>query len=191
MLSFIKGNVKLKTEQFIIIENNGIGYKVFAPINILHEVMEGDQIELYTYQHVREDALMLFGFKDYSQLQLFELLISISGVGPKTGLGVFAVAGVDDIKSAIVNQDASVLKKVSGIGAKTAERIVLELKNKVSGTFEEIKSKQEMAGDVDAIEALVSLGYPINQAREALQQVDAEITDSGEKVRAALKYLSK
>ncbi|MBT7007049.1 Holliday junction branch migration protein RuvA, partial [Candidatus Falkowbacteria bacterium] len=138
-----------------------------------------------------EDALMLFGFKNYDQLQLFELLISISGVGPKTALGVFAVAEPADIKSAIVNEDASVLKKVSGIGAKTAERIVLELKNKVTGDFGEIKTKEELSGDVDSIEALVSLGYSANDAREALKQVDKTITNPSDKVREALKYLGK
>lgn len=191
MLAYIKGQVKLKTEQFLIIENNGIGYKVFAPADILLENKVGDEVELYTYQHVREDALMLFGFKNYSQLQLFELLISISGVGPKTALGVFAVAEPADIKSAIVNEDASVLKKVSGIGAKTAERIVLELKNKVTGDFGEIKTKEEMSGDVDSIEALVSLGYSTNDAREALKQVDKTITNPSDKVREALKFLGK
>jgi holliday junction DNA helicase RuvA len=191
MLSYIKGQVKLKTEQFIIIENNGIGYKVFVSADLLLESKVGDEVELYTYQHVREDALMLFGFKNYDQLQLFELLISISGVGPKTALGVFAVAEPADIKSAIVNEDASVLKKVSGIGAKTAERIVLELKNKVTGDFGEIKTKEELSGDVDSIEALVSLGYSANDAREALKQVDKTITNPSDKVREALKYLGK
>lgn len=191
MLSYIKGQVKLKTEQFLIIVNNGIGYKVFAPTDVLLASKTDDEIELYTYQHVREDALMLFGFKNYDQLQLFELLISISGVGPKTALGVFAVAEPADIKSAIVNEDASVLKKVSGIGAKTAERIVLELKNKVTGDFGEIKTKEELSGDVDSIEALVSLGYSANDAREALKQVDKTITNPSDKVREALKFLGK
>ena len=191
MLSYIKGQVKLKTEQFIIIENNGIGYKVFVSADLLLESKVGDEVELYTYQHVREDALMLFGFKNYDQLQLFELLISISGVGPKTALGVFAVAEPADIKSAIVNEDASVLKKVSGIGAKTAERIVLELKNKITGDFGEIKTKEELSGDVDSIEALVSLGYSANDAREALKQVDKTITNPSDKVREALKFLGK
>ena len=191
MLSYIKGQDKLKPAQFIIIENNGIGYKVFVSADLLLESKVGDEVELYTYQHVREDALMLFGFKNYDQLQLFELLISISGVGPKTALGVFAVAEPADIKSAIVNEDASVLKKVSGIGAKTAERIVLELKNKVTGDFGEIKTKEELSGDVDSIEALVSLGYSANDAREALKQVDKTITNPSDKVREALKYLGK
>ncbi|MBT4723041.1 Holliday junction branch migration protein RuvA [Candidatus Falkowbacteria bacterium] len=191
MLSYIKGQVKLKTEQFLIVENAGIGYKVYVSADLLLELKVGDEVELYTYQHVREDALMLFGFKNYDQLQLFELLISISGVGPKTALGVFAVAEPADIKSAIVNEDASVLKKVSGIGAKTAERIVLELKNKVTGDFGEIKTKEELSGDVDSIEALVSLGYSANDAREALKQVDKTITNPSDKVREALKYLGK
>jgi holliday junction DNA helicase RuvA len=191
MLAYIKGQVKLKTEQFVVVENGGIGYKIFVPADILVELKEGEETEFYTYQHVREDALLLFGFKSYNQLQLFELLISISGVGPKTALGVFAVAEPADIKSAIVNEDASVLKKVSGIGAKTAERIVLELKNKIKGDFGEIRTKEEMSGDVDSIEALVSLGYPANEAREALREVGKEVVGASDRVREALKVLGK
>ena len=120
-----------------------------------------------------------------------EQLISISGIGPKTALGVFAIASPQDIISAIVNQDASILKKVSGIGSKTAERIVLELKNKVvpSAGMGDLKSKEEMGADSDAVEALVSLGYSAGQAREALRKVPAEIMDISEKVREALKNI--
>ena len=191
MIAYIKGSIKLKQQNYLIVENNGIGYKVFVSNDSLLKKNEGDQVELYLHHQIGEQVSDLYGFDSSNQLDFFKLLISISGVGPKTALGVFSVADIDDIKSAILNEDASVLKKVSGIGAKTADRIVLELKNKISGKLSVIKSKQEMGVNVDAIEALISLGFTINDAREAINQVDKNIVDSGEKVRAALKLLNR
>jgi Holliday junction DNA helicase RuvA len=192
MINYISGTIKLKAENFIILENQGIGYRVFVSAEILNKVKLNEPFELYTYQHVREDALQLFGFNRYDELRLFEQLISVSGVGPKTALGIFNVAGANDIISAIVSADASVLKKVSGIGAKTAERIVLELKNKVMPGvgIGEMKSVDELGVDSDAVEALVSLGYSVNQGREALKKVEPEIKDAGQRVKAALKIIN-
>ena len=141
---------------------------------------------------MRDDALQLFGFGRYEELRLFEQLISVSGVGPKTALNIFNVASANDIISAIVSADASVLKKVSGIGAKTAERLVLELKNKVMPGVGvgEMKSVDELGVDSDAVEALVSLGYSANQSREALKKVEPEIKEIGQRVKASLKILN-
>jgi Holliday junction DNA helicase RuvA len=192
MIAYIKGKIKFKGENFVVVENGGIGYQIFIPAEALLKVEINDAVEYFTHHHVREDALQLFGFSSLDELKMFELLISISGIGPKTGLGVLSVAKVGDIKSAIINQDASILKKVSGIGAKTAERIILELKNKVAGIVGngEIKTKEEMGADADAIDALISLGYGREQARDALKQVDAGL-DIGERVKAALKLLAR
>ncbi|NQT50377.1 Holliday junction branch migration protein RuvA [Candidatus Kuenenbacteria bacterium] len=191
MIAFIKGKIKQKDSNFLVLENNGIGYKIFVPAEVLLKAEIDSELELHTYQYVREDALGLFGFIKHSELKLFEQLISISGIGPKTALGVFAIASPEDIISAIINQDASILKKVSGIGSKTAERIVLELKNKVlpSVGMGDLKSSEAMGADSDAIEALVSLGYSVGQAREALRKVPADVTDVSEKVREALKRI--
>ena len=176
----------------MVVENNGLGYKVFVPADVLLQIKIDQEIELHTYQHVREDALQLFGFRRYEELRLFEQLISVSGVGPKTAMAVFGVASVQDIISAIVNNNADILKKVSGIGAKTAERIVLELKNKIlpCASVAQIKSTEELGADADVVEALVGLGYSNFQVREALKKVDLEIKDIGEKVKAALKILN-
>ncbi|MBT5338248.1 Holliday junction branch migration protein RuvA [Candidatus Falkowbacteria bacterium] len=191
MIAFISGKIKQKDGTFLVVENNGIGYKVFVPAEVLLNVKIGNDVELYTYQHVREDALLLFGFVKYEELKLFEQLISISGIGPKTALGVFTEASVGDIVSAIVNGDASVLKRVSGIGAKTAERIVLELKNKITASvkLDGLKSREEMGEDTEVIEALVSLGYSVYQSKEALKKVDPSIKDVSEKVREVLKNI--
>jgi holliday junction DNA helicase RuvA len=192
MIAYLKGKIINKNTNFIIINTNDIGYKIFVGEQILYKYNSGDQIEVFTYQHIREDTLDLYGFLTQDELNLFEKLISISGVGPKTGLGAFAVASVSDIKSAIVNGDSSILKKVSGIGGKTADRIVLELKNKLDGIVGvNIKSSEDLNTHSDAIEALIGLGYSNNQAKEALEQVDKNIKDISEKIKIALKYLGK
>lgn len=191
MISYIEGTIMLKGSLFIIINNHGIGYKVYVGERVLETTVLNQTIQLYTYQNVREDTLDLYGFAQIDELDLFEKLISVSGIGPKTALGVFAVASLSDIVSAIVNQDPAILKKVSGIGSKTAERVVLELKNKLDGlTGVTMKSKETMAEDSDALEALLSLGYPQAQAQQALQSIDPTITDISEKVKAALKELA-
>lgn len=192
MIAYINGTIKLKRDNFIVVETNGVGYKVFVTEQIILNGKVGANIKLYTYQHVREDALQLFGFATYDQLALFEKLISVSGVGPKTGLAVFSVANVADIKSAIIHGDATILKKVSGIGTKTAERIVLELKNKIDGIIGEsgIKSGEELSSDGDVVDALVSLGFSAKQAQGALQEIDRDIKDASAKVKAALKVLN-
>jgi Holliday junction DNA helicase RuvA len=120
---------------------------------------------------------------------MFELLLSISGIGPKSALGVLSISNVNDLKEFIVQGDPSLLTKVSGIGRKTAERVVLELRDKLSdkGVVSEQETRQNLAASADEIDALMALGYSLTQAREALQQVDIKIKDSGERIREALK----
>jgi len=190
MISYIEGKIIFRGEKFIIIKTGGIGFKVF----ILPELnLEEDEIKLFTYLSVREDALVLYGFLNYKELELFELLISISGIGPKAGLGILSLADTETIKVAIVKNDASVLTRVSGIGKKTAERVILELKNKILisdlGDLDD-KSK-EISEQSDAIDALISLGYNANEAKNALAKISPEIKDVGEMVRMALKEVGK
>ena len=190
MISYIEGKIIFRGEKFIIIKTGGIGFKVF----ILPDLnLENDEIKLFTYLNVKEDALSLYGFLDYKELELFELLISISGIGPKAGLGILSLADTETIKVAIVQNDASVLTRVSGIGKKTAERVILELKNKITisdiGDLEN-KSK-EISEHSDAIDALISLGYSASEAKNALAKVPSEIKDIGKRVRMALKEIGK
>jgi holliday junction DNA helicase RuvA len=192
MIAYIKGTIQHKQEGFIVLENQGLGYKIFVPEEVLLKAKIGDALELYLYHYVREDQESLFGFAKKEELDLFEKLISVSGIGPKTGLGVFAISSVADIKSAIIHGDASILKKVSGIGAKTAERIVLELKNKIDGLIgvDGIKSSDELTAGSDVIDALVGLGFSAGQAREALSKVDPTLSTTEDQVKAALKILN-
>lgn len=189
MFAYLQGVIKFKDNNFVVIANQGIGYKVFVPNKLALKVKAGKEIELYIYHHVREDVNQLFGFQNIDELNLFEKLISVSSVGPKTALGIFGEADAIDIRSAIANQDASILKKVSGIGAKTAERIILELKNKIDGDFSAIKTRAELNSNMDAADALMALGYSSQQARDALNKISSEIKDIGERVKEALKIL--
>ena len=190
MLSYIKGKIIFRGKDFIIISPDNIGFKIFVLANLN---IENDEIELFTHLVVREDALTLYGFSNYEELELFELLISISGIGPKAGLGILSLADSETVKLAIAKGDVSILTRVSGIGKKTAERVVLELRNKVSisdtAGLEE-KSK-EINDQTDAIDALVGLGYNINEAKRALSEVPSEIKDVGERIKMALKGLGR
>lgn len=190
MISYLKGEIIKKGENYIVLNVANIGYKIFVNENFLESLKKQDQVETYTHQHVREDSLDLYGFASEAQLDFFELLISISGIGPKSGLAALAIASVDDLKSTIAQADPSLLVKVSGIGKKTAERVVLELKDKVGYLPIADGSQSKIIGS-DEIDALMSLGYSMQQAREVLSQVDKKITDSGERIKQALKLIKR
>jgi len=189
MLSFIRGKIKNKGDNFVILERNDLGYKIFVNEKVLAELSDGEDAEFYLYQNIREDADDLFGFVSFEELRLFEKLISVNGVGPRTALNIFATYSVEQILSAISNQQADVLTEVSGLGKKTAERIVLELKNKIEYIGEAIVESEAINND--ALEALINLGYNKMQAREALNKVGKEIEDAGEQVKEALKLLGR
>ena len=190
MLSYIKGKIIFRGKDFIIVKPDNIGFRVFVLSNLN---TENNEVELFTHLAVREDALLLYGFSNYEELELFELLISISGIGPKAGLGILSLADPKTVKVAIAKGDASILTRVSGIGKKTAERVILELGNKfsisdVSGLEE--KSK-EISNQTDAVDALISLGYNMNEAKRALSEVPSEIKDVGERIKMALRGLGR
>jgi holliday junction DNA helicase RuvA len=134
--------------------------------------------------------LDLFGFDNREQMELFEKLIGVSGIGPKTALGVLSAATIEEIETAVINDDVTVLTKVSGIGAKTAERIVLELKSKYKGKVAPAAKGGKANDDADVIDGLIGLGYSADQARSALRQVDKEL-GSDEKIKACLKILGR
>ena len=190
MISYLEGKIIFRGEKFIIIKTGGIGFKVFVLPNLN---LENDEIKLFTYLNVKEDALTLFGFLDYKELELFELLISISGIGPKASLGILSLTDTETIKVAIAKSDASILTRVSGIGKKTAERVILELKNKVIiSDLGDLENKSKEINDhTDAIDALISLGYNASEAKDALSKISPEVKDIGERVRMALKEMGK
>ncbi len=183
MLAFLRGTILAKTGDYLIVDVHDLGYRVFVTKSLLTESLAGQAIELFLYQHVREDASDLYGFKKQAELELFQLLISVSGVGPKSASAIIDLAPVEALQQAIAAGDDAMLTKVSGIGGKTAQRVILELRGKLAHI------ETSGPGRGEEIEALISLGYSSQQAREALQKVDSAITDSGERIKQALKHI--
>jgi len=191
MISLIEGKIEFKAERFCIVVAGGIGYKVFAAPETIEKIPEkGGQVKLWTHQYVREDAFELYGFLTYAELDFFETLISVPGIGPKGGLGILGIAPLATLKKAIAAGDTSYLTRVSGIGRKTAEKIILELKDKLAGEGVTTEAP-ELAEEADALEALVQLGYSAKEAREALANVPQEVRGVEKRVREALKRLGK
>jgi len=190
MISYLKGKILSKGAGFVVVAVDNVGYQVFVLPLFYADLAVGQEVEFYTHQYVREDALSLYGFKDAAELELFELLLAISGIGPKSALGVMSIATVADIKESIARGDPALLTKVSGIGRKTAERVVLELREKIFKLSGGVKIGAGVSSG-DEIDALMALGYSLSQAREALNNVDLKIKDSGERIRQALKKLGK
>lgn len=188
MISSLSGTVRHKELNSVIIDVGGVGYKVSVTTDTALEAMPSSPIFLWTHLVVRETALELFGFLEKETLDTFELLITISGIGPKTALGILNVATPAMLRQAVASADTSYLTRVSGIGKKNAEKIVMELKDKLKTGPEDRSVNTRSEGD--ALEALVSLGYTERDAREALKKVSKEITGAGERVKAALKLLS-
>src|SRR3972149_8458675 len=188
MISKISGKIILKTDKFVVIDVGGIDYKIGVSTDTLAKIKNKEEVSLWTHLHVREDALDLYGFEDLSELEFFEMLIGISGIGPKSALGIIGVAPVGALKKAIASGDNSYLTKVSGVGRKTAEKIVLELRDKLSALGHKAEYG-ELSGELDATLALQSLGYSQNEARDALRKVPASITDTSGRVKEALKIL--
>ncbi len=188
MISHITGTILHKTDRYIVIDVAGIGYKLHATPEIIVSTKQTDTVSFWTYLAVREDALELYGFQTVEELNFFEMLIAVSGIGPKGALGIIGAGSVDALKGAIASSDTSYLTKFSGIGRKTAEKIILELRDKLSAHKEEGAG---LRGESDALEALKSLGYSQQEGRDALKQISSEITDTSARVKEALKILGK
>ncbi|MCD4694584.1 Holliday junction branch migration protein RuvA [bacterium] len=194
MIAYLNGKIINKSGNYIILKAGSIGYKVFINDKFFYSLNSGEEIEVYTYQYVREDALDLYGFKSLDQLDFFEILLSISGIGPKSALKATAIARVDDFKEYISRGDSALLQQVPGIGKKTAEKVVVELRDKVgflSSRSGDLKDSDDSNNNItsDEIDALIALGYSMVQAREALREVDPAIKDSGQRIREALKNI--
>jgi Holliday junction DNA helicase RuvA len=190
MIARIEGKVLFAGPSFLIVDVGGLGYKVFVTGQALEAARREDRASLWTHLAVREDALDLFGFEDRQELELFEMLIGVPGIGPKSALAILNLMPVSTLRSAIASGETAYLTKVSGIGKKSAEKIVLELRDKLGAAAGEsddasFKEKEE------ALEALVALGYSLRDAREALKKVGDEHSTLSEKVREALKVLSE
>lgn len=189
MIAFIKGTIHSYGNDYVIIENHGIGYRIYVADPMM--VKLNAEVTLYTYQHVREDALTLFGFASMEEHDLFMRLISVKGVGPRTALGMLAAASAKEMIMAIEQNDVKFMKSLPGIGAKTASQIVLDLKGKL--VQEEIEVKIEENKNIkDAIEALKALGYKAAELQSLTKELALleETTVEGY-IRSALVILAK
>lgn len=185
MIGSIKGIIVLKTDKFLIVEAGGVGYKISVSPDALSKAQKvGEEIFLWVHTHVREDSFDLYGFLDYPELEFFQMLIGVSGIGPRSGLAILGIASIETLRKAISTGDTSYLTKISGIGKKTAERIVIDLRDKMGAP----DIGTSLQGELDALEALKSLGYSQNDAREALKKVTQD-GDTNTKIRQALKML--
>lgn len=189
MIAFIRGSVHSYNHDSLILENHGIGYRIYLSNPQL--IDKNVEVILFTYQHVREDAITLFGFPTLEEHDLFLQLISVKGVGPKTALGMLAACPCKDMIAAIENNDIKVLKGLPGIGAKTASQIVLDLKGKLIQeiTDEEMKENQQL---LDAVEALKSLGYKLSEIQSLKKELlKLENATTDQYIRKALTILAK
>ena len=198
MIALIRGNLAYKSIDHVIIDVGGVGYRLLIPLSTFYSLPDTGEVSFYTYTHVREDALLLYGFSSLEEKDLFVILIAISGIGPKAAVNILSHIPVPDLKAAIVSEDVKRLSGLPGIGKKTAERLVLELKDKIGTVAPESDIKlatslqKQPADDLfhDVISALVNLGYKETQARKVLENMEltANVTME-DALKGALKVL--
>lgn len=192
MLSYLRGKIKYLNTDFVILDVRGLGYKIFITpktYNLLKKQKENTEVEFFTHLRLREDVQELYGFLTYKELEFFELIISVQGIGPRAGLQIMSEASILDIKSALARGDVDFFDKVPGIGRKKARRFIVDLQDKIDFLSEE--GKEGETNFDDAVSALKNLGYKENEVRQALRQVPNEIKDISKKIKYALRLLSK
>ena len=184
MYAYFKGSVESITEEAIVLETGNIGYNIIMPSSDISRLMIGDEVKVYTYTSVREDAMWLYGFLEKAELDFYKLLLTVNGVGPKAALGILSGASISDIQVAIIAQDTKALSKLPGIGAKTAGRIILDLKDKISTddlldivTSDASTPSGNQSGATvqikkEATDILTALGYSASEAMRALSKLD-------------------
>ena len=187
MIGRIEGNAYAVRAGFAIISAGGIGYKVAATRETLSKIKSEGKAALWTHLAVREDALDLYGFSTEEELRVFGLLLTVPGIGPRSALAILDIAAIETLRSAITAGNASYLTNVSGIGKKTAEKIVLELREKIGAGTE--SASRILSGDEEALQAMRALGYSTQEARDALRKVPEEVAGGSARLREALKMI--
>lgn len=190
MISYLEGTIKHKVGNHLILLTNGVGYKVFVPIDIVTQTKLNQPLTLYTYTYVKEDALDLYGFPTSEDLQLFELLLTVSGIGPKTALAIFSNGKLTKIREAIVKGDVEFFTNIPRLGKKNAQKIIIELRSKL-GSLGELDLIAESGETKEIVEALKSFGFTAIEAKEAIRAIKDVGGDISDKIRQALKYLGK
>lgn len=199
MISYIKGTLEIKAKDYIVVDVGGIGYKIFMSETAINELEKGTEAKVFTYMRVREDDISLYGFLNNEELVTFELLISVGGVGAKSAITILSNITPSKFALAVITNDVNTLKKLPGIGAKTAARIILELKDKMKTeqSIEENKNEEIKEAIVldnkanDAVEALCVLGYTRKDVEKALSNIDTNKLTVEEIIKQGLKYLGR
>ena len=203
MLAYIKGILEIKTKGYIVVEAGGLGYKIFMPESTIANTGNiGDKVQIYTFMRVREDDVSLYGFLTNEELRMFELLLSVSGIGAKGALGILSNITPSQFALAVISNDVAILKKVPGIGPKTAQRAILELKDKLKKEQEIAIAEGEEASNIEqvikedekvseAISALQVLGYSKREIVEALQTIEGASLSVEDIIKKGLANLAK
>lgn len=190
MIAHLRGKIEEKFGNFLTIDVNGVGYEIAVPTPDFEAVNLGEEKKFYTYHAVRENAEDLYGFSSLAAKKIFELLISVQGIGPKAAIAILSLAEAEEVRNAIANADAAFISKASGVGKKSAERVIVDLRDKVGipshyGATETKFATVQPAND-EALDALIALGFPLKEATAALEKVDLSLPTE-ERVRLALK----
>lgn len=194
MIGYLEGELIKKYDKRCIIKCGSLGYRIFMGASALNKLQENTQnVKVFTYPYQREDTQELYGFLTPEELDLFEMLITVSGVGPRSAIAMIDEVPFDMLVASIMKGEESALKKVSGVGQKTAQKIIIDLKSKVAtlATASTGAVSQTVSEDVDVLEALQSLGYSAQQARDAIKKVPAEFKGIGKRIEEALRLLAK
>lgn len=192
MIAHIRGKVEEKFgDNGIIVDVNGVGYEMLVPVPDFEASVLGEERKFYTYHAVKENSEELFGFSSLAAKKLFELLISVQGIGPKAGIAILSLAEAEEVRNAIANGDVAFVTKASGVGKKSAERVIVDLRDKVGIPSHygatEVKYGVKAANEPDeALDALIALGFPLKEATAALEKVSGDLSVE-ERVKQALK----
>lgn len=202
MYSYIKGTLAEITEEGIVVDNHGIGYAIWVPGQVFDYLPSiGEEVKIYTYHYVREDMIALYGFLTREDVTIFKMLIGVSGIGPKGALAILSVMSTDDLRFAILSEDAKAISKAPGVGAKTAQRLIIELKDKINledafeqklaNQAEKIEKSPITGVKNEAILALTALGYSQSEALKAISGIEIQEDSQVEEVlKAALKQMA-
>lgn len=200
MIGYIRGTIETIEEGNLILDRGGIGFQIFVPGSLAGNVRIGDEVKIYTHLHVKEDLMQLYGFLTRDDLEVFRMLLNVNGIGPKAAVGVLSALSADELRFAVLSDDAGAISKAPGIGKKTAQKMILELKDKFSleDAFEQKLTHVQQSekgggpGDAagDAVQALTALGYSGTEALQAVRKVEIrEGMDTEDILKAALKHM--
>ena len=190
MIASLRGQLQAIRDDTVIIDVGGVGYQVYVTGPTLSELGDiGEVVELHTHLHVRENGIAIYGFQSLEELDLFAMLIGVSGIGPRTALATLSAFSPETLRDALVQGDALALTRIPGIGLKTAQRLILDLKDKVGAAALAWMAWGSSPEDTDVIKALTSLGYSVPEAQSALRAVPKDLQELDQRILAALRFL--